>query len=358
MCQQLSLGSASWCQFEGFLNTATPQTLYKHSATMGSSKKLCKTEKIKVIDAHNAGEGYKKIAKRFQLAVSTVRGIIKRWQVRGTVEVKKRSGRPRKLSERTARSLVRKVNQNPHLTSKDLQEDLADSGVVVHPSTVRRYLHKQDLHGRVCRKKPYLRPHQKIQRQKYATEHLQKPDDFWKQVLWTDEVKIELFGHNKQRYVWRKKGAAFHEKNTLPTVKYGGGSIMLWGCVAASGIGNIARVEGRMDSIKYQQILEANITASVKKLKLKRGWLLQQDNDPKHTSKSTMDYFKKRKLKVLEWPSQSPDLNIIENLWVDLKRAVHARPPRNIAELEAFCKEEWGKITNNRIQRLVVGYKK
>ena len=59
-----------------------------------------------------------------------------------------------------------------------------------------------------------------------------------------------------------------------------GGWIMLWACVAASGTGNISLVEGRMDSIKYQKILEGNITPSVKKLKMKRGWLLQQDNDP------------------------------------------------------------------------------
>ena len=137
-CQQLSLGNVSWCQFQSFTNTLTLQTLCEHSATMGSSKQLCKTLKMKVIDAHNAGEGYKKIAKRCQLAVSTVQNVIKRWQFRGTVEVKMRSGRPRKLWERTARMLVRKANQNPHLTAKNLQEDLADSGVVVHCSTVQR----------------------------------------------------------------------------------------------------------------------------------------------------------------------------------------------------------------------------
>ena len=109
--------------------------------------------------------------------------------------------------------------------AKNLQEDLADTGVVVHCSTVSRCLHGHDLHGRVSRRKPDLCPHHQIQHQKYETEHLQIPDAFWKQVLWTDEVKIELFGHNQQRYVWRKKGAAFHEKTTLPTVKHGGGSI-------------------------------------------------------------------------------------------------------------------------------------
>lgn len=113
-----------------------------------------------------------------------------------------------------------------------------------------------------------------------------------------------------------------------------------------------------MDSIKFQQILDANLMQSVKKLKLKRGWLLQMDNDPKHTSKSTVDYIKRHKLKVLPWPSQSPDLNIIENLWIDLKRAVRDRQPRNLKELEDFCKEQWAKIPQTRIERLLASYKK
>ena len=59
------------------------------------------------------------------------------------------------------------------------------------------------------------------------------------------------------------KGEAFVEKNTLRTVKHGGGSIMVWDCVTAGGTGNIVRVEGRMDSTKYQEIIEANVQTSV-----------------------------------------------------------------------------------------------
>ena len=137
------------------------------------------------------------------------------------------------------------------------------------------------------RQKPFLRTCHKQSRLRYAKAHLDQPASFWKKVLWTDETKIELFGHNKGRYAWRKKNTAFEGKHLLPTVKFGGGSIMLWGCVASAGTGNLVKVEGRMDSSQYQQILANNVHESVTKLKLRRGWILQQDNDPKHCSKST-----------------------------------------------------------------------
>lgn len=56
----------------------------------------------------------------------------------------------------------------------------------------------------------------------------------------------------------------------------------------------------RMDLSQYQKVLAANGTQSVKKLKIKRGWIVQQDNDPEHTTKATMSYFKKCRLKLLE----------------------------------------------------------
>ena len=78
----------------------------------------------------------------------------------------------------------------------------------------------------------------------------------------------------------------------------------------------------------------------------------------KHCSKSTKAFMQRNKYNVLEWPSQSPDLNIIENLWDDLKRAVHARQPSNLTELEMFCKEEWSKIPSSRNQTLIRGNRK
>ncbi|KAI3375590.1 hypothetical protein L3Q82_003904 [Scortum barcoo] len=91
---------------------------------------------------------------------------------------------------------------------------------------------------------------------------------------------------------------------------------------------------------------------------MKRNFIFQHDNDPKHTSKSTKEGLHQNKIEVLERPSQSPDLNPIEHLWGDLKRAVHRRCPRNLSDLEQFCKEEWANIATSRCATLIDSYPK
>uniref|UniRef100_A0A9J7ZYF3 Tc1-like transposase DDE domain-containing protein n=1 Tax=Cyprinus carpio carpio TaxID=630221 RepID=A0A9J7ZYF3_CYPCA len=78
------------------------------------------------------------------------------------------------------------------------------------------------------------------------------------------------------------------------------------------------------------------------------------DNEPKHTAKLTTQWLKVKKVNVLAWPSESPDLNPTENLWNDLKTAVHKR---NLKDLERICKEEWIKIPPEMCANLVTNYK-
>lgn len=94
-----------------------------------------------------------------------------------------------------------------------------------------------------------------------------------------------------------------------------------------------------------------NVSMIVKTLeKLKRCWMTQQDNHPKHTSTSTSEWLKyQNQPKVSEWPGQSLDFSPIEMLWCDLKRAVHAIELSNVAEpVKSERSPQWcQRLTSN-----------
>ena len=115
-------------------------------------------------------------------------------------------------------------------------------------------------------------------------------------MIWSDETKIELFGLNVNGHVWRKPG-------TIPTVKHGGGSIMLWGCFSVAETGRLVRIEGKMDGGKYREILDKNLPQSTQDLRLGQRFTFQQDNDPKHTAKTTQEWLLDKSLNVFEWPN-------------------------------------------------------
>jgi hypothetical protein len=108
-----------------------------------------------------------------------------------------------------------------------------------------------------------------------------------------------------------------------------------------------------MDGAKYRESLEGNLFQSSRDLRLGRRFTFQQDNNPKHTAKAILEWFKGKHFNVLKWPSQSPDLNPIENLWYDLKISVHQWNQYNLKELEKICLEEWAKVPVARCAKLI-----
>ena len=175
--------------------------------------------------------------------------------------------------------------------------------------------------------------------------------DYWNHVLWSDEMKINLFGSNGFKHVWQRPGEEYKDKCVMPTVKHGGGNVMVLGCMSAAGVGELYFIEGNMNSNMYCKILQQSMISSLQKLDSRA--VFQHDNDPKHTSKTTIALLKRLRVKVMDWPSMSPDLNPIEHLWGILKWKVEVCKVSNICQLRNVVMEEWKSIPVATCEALV-----
>ncbi|KAK3528589.1 hypothetical protein QTP70_004997 [Hemibagrus guttatus] len=176
----------------------------------------------------------------------------------------------------------------PRTTQEDLVNDLKAAGTIVTQKTIGNPLRRKRLKS--C-KVPLLKKAHVQACLKFANEHLNDSEENWVKVLWSDETKIKLFGIFP---FWRRRNAAYDPKNTIPTIKHGGGSIMLWGCFSAKGTRQLHRMKGMIDGSMYHQILSENLLPSARELKMGRGCVFQHDTDPKHMAKATKEWLKKK----------------------------------------------------------------
>lgn len=182
---------------------------------------------------------------------------------------------------------------------------------------------------------------------------LNKSIGFWETVVWSDESKFNLFGSDGKVMVWQTRDEEYDPKCTVPTVKHGGGSVIVWGCCTRNGVGELYILNRTMDRFYYRDILEQHLLSSITKFKFGGEFLFMHDNDPKHTSGLVKNWLEEEKIQVLPWPSFSPDLNPIEHLWDELERRLERHQPKNTQELENLLKQEWNNIDPNVLHKLV-----
>ncbi|KAK3556293.1 hypothetical protein QTP70_007047 [Hemibagrus guttatus] len=256
---------------------------------MSKSKELTVDLRDRIVLRHRSGEGYRKISAALKFPVSTVASIIRKWKKFVTSRTLPRAGRPAKLSDRGRRALVREVTKNPMVTLKQLQHFSVEKGEPSRRTTITAALHQSGLYGRVARWKPFLSKRHMTACLEFAKTHLKDSQTMSNKILWSDETKIELFGLNGKRHVWRNPCTAHHLANIILTLKHGGGSIMLWECFSAAGTGRLVRVKGKMNAAIYRDILDENLLQSALDLRLGQRFIFQQDNNPKHTDKITKE---------------------------------------------------------------------
>ena len=112
-------------------------------------------------------------------------------------------------------------------------------------------------------------------RLKFAKRHLSWTNKEWEKVVWSDESKFLLFGTDGISFVRRPIGKRFHPRYQLPTVKHGGGLVMVRGCFSLGKMGPLHRVDGIMDRHVYMKILKDKLLPYVRRW-MAPGWIFSK----------------------------------------------------------------------------------
>ena len=242
---------------------------------------------------------YKKIANTLKLSRSTVAKIIQRFRRAGSTQNRPRVGRPKKLNARAEHHIQMLSLKDRRRSAVSIAAEIEEvGGQLVSAQTIRRTLHQIGVHGCHPRRKPLLKTIHKKARKQFAEDMSTEHMDYWNHVLWSDEVKINLFGSDGFRHVWRRPGEEYKDKCVMATVKHGDGNVMVWGCPSVAGVGELHFIEGNMNSNMYCERLQQSMSLFLQKLG--RRAVFQHDNDPKHTSKMTTALLKRLGIKVMD----------------------------------------------------------
>jgi transposase len=289
------------------------------------------------------------IAKELQCSKNTVESWIHRYQKTGDVQDEEGRGRKRKTSEREDLDIVTIAKKNRTKTLAEISTSMDKQGSTLSIATVSRRLNEQRLYKLQPLNKLLLSDTHRDNRLEWAKKNKKMN---WSKVIFTDETTISQFSQPKK--VWRYKG----EIVKAPTVKHSS-KVHVYGCFSEMGFGNIYCFTENLNSELLCTIYKKTLLPSARKFfgEGDNSWKLQEDNDPKHTSRKAQKWKDNNHINRISWPSQSPDLNPMENVWAVLKANVSNFKPTSRKHLIKIIKKEWKNLDKVFANNLVLSMK-
>lgn len=293
--------------------------------------------------------------RKSKLSVRKIARLIKRsksavynYLSRGTgTKARERSGRPALLDEHFRRRIWREASNNGSNCSqikKTLQLDCSTDIILkcVHQNS--------DLTFKKMLTRPQLTDQHKATRVAWCIPRLLWNEE-WHHYVFTDEKKFNLDGPDGWAYYWhdkRKPEQIFSKR------QHGGGSVMVWAGFGYSGSTPIMFISGRLNSERYIEVLRDQFSPYFDQCAVPPA-VFQQDNASIHASHRTTQWLNENFNWENNWPSKSPDLNIMENMWAILSREVYMNNKhyRTVAELKLAIVRCWAAITQETRQKLV-----
>lgn len=312
-----------------------------------------------ILELHAQNKSNVEIGKILKISDVGVGKFLKHWKETGTISDKHRSGRPKSITTKEVRRMMTALKRGSVNNAADIMRD-PDLRGKKKPAktTILRALKAQHAKVRHQELKPATTGAQRKARLNFAKKWRQRTVEEWKTVVFSDEGAIPRFPKGNPNVVILPKDYPFTARLQKNSASHGGGETKLWAAICPDGILAWAIYEGDMTAAKYKAILKKNLIRRAEDYFDEEEWVFQQDGDPAHTAHSTIEYLESHQnLSLLSWPSSSPDLNIIENLWGYMNDILAKKGPartmkEHTARVAALCEEMTGPAHKEFFQHL------
>lgn len=296
------------------------------------------------------------VARRLGVHKNTVGSLMRKWRQTGSVEDRHRRPKPRVTTIRQDRLIVLShLRDRKKTATETARATLGRHGRPISRYTVRRRL-KAANGGSIRAHRPFrgliLTLRHRRQRLQWARRHLRWNRAQWATVLFTDEKRFKLYNSDGRKRIYRRRGERFSDPCVIRTDHYGGGSIMVWAGMSLLMKTPLVVINGNLTARKYQtDVLNPVVVPIVRQ---NRNTVLMQDGAPPHTARTTTALIRNNRINVLDWPSKSPDLNPIENVWSQLSRKVYQNQPQNLQHLRQIIINEWNNLPQRFFRNFVM----
>jgi transposase len=297
------------------------------------------------------GESYTSIAASLDVHRKTAARHANRGASDADLADRPRKGRPRITTARTDRIIAKLATSAKRPSTRKMAAQVHTTrggGPSYH--TVANRLHEFNVKFLTIIKKPALKPAHIRDRLTFARDNASRD---WSRVVWADECKVYL--QQCPRKAWQDS-----KKRSVKATWKHPGSLNFLGCVGANGVGRLHIFQENLTGAMMADFVEEHIVPSATDAieNAEDGWVLQHDNDPKFNSRVCKDRLTELEVEVWRQPAQSPDLNSMEHVWAELKKAFMKRQVETLAGLRAVLREEWRNLSADLPQKLALSMPK